>query len=196
MTAVPAAPTAAIAGVAITTVIATVIATVISITIAGTAAAAETDPAQESPKISTRITANGVVIAEVRVHARAAAVRELLAGAERAHNLASTTVSVKASPDGKCEKVKLQTRGLITPFVLETRRCPTATGWRETLVTSDNFTEYWNEWTVKDLGDGALVTFKTRTLPNVAVPESLILSQTRKVLGKLMKSVLVALGES
>ena len=165
-------------------------------TSATSAFAAEAEPAEESAKISTRVTSKGVVIAEMRVHAKAAAVRELLAGAERAHGLASTTVSVKASPDGKCEKVKLQTRGLITPFVLETRRCPTATGWRETLVTSDNFVEYWNEWTVKDLGDGALVTFKTRTLPNVAVPESLILSQTRKVLGKLMKSVLVALGET
>ena len=164
--------------------------------LATSASAADAEPAEEAPKISTRVTPKGVVIAEMRVHAKASAVRELLAGAERAHNLASTTVSVKASPDGKCEKVKLQTRGLITPFVLETRRCPTATGWRETLVTSDNFTEYWNEWTVKDLGDGALITFKTRTLPNVAVPESLILSQTRKVLGKLMKSVLVALGES
>ena len=159
-------------------------------------AAEPAEPAEESPKISTRITAKGVVIAEVRVNAKASAVRELLAGAERAHGLASTTVSVKATADGKCEKVKLQTRGLITPFSLETRRCPTATGWRETLVTSDNFVEYWNEWTVKDLGDGSLVTFKTRTLPNVAVPESLILSQTRRVLGKLMKSVLVALGES
>ena len=164
---------------------------------APTAGATEpAEPTEESPKISTRITDKGIVIAEMRVDARASAVRELLAGAERAHGLASTTISVKATADGKCERVKLQTRGLITPFSLETRRCPTATGWRETLVTSDNFIEYWNEWTVKDLGNGSLVTFKTRTMPNVAVPESLILSQTRRVLGKLMKSVLVALGES
>lgn len=158
------------------------------------AIAAETD--DESPKVKTRVTAKGEVIAEVKVAAKPAAVRELLAGAERAHGLAPTTVSAKATQDGKCEKVKLQTRGLISPFELETRRCPTASGWRETLVASDNFVEYWNEWSVKAQGEGSLVTFKTRTLPNVAVPESLILSQTRRVLGKLMKNLLGALGES
>ena len=131
-----------------------------------------------------------------RVAATATAVRAQLAGAERAHGLAPTTVSAKATTDGKCEKVQLQTRGLLSPFVLETRRCPTITGWKETLVASDNFVEYWNEWTVKELPDGALVTFKTRTLPNVAVPESIILAQTRRVLSKLMRNLLGALGES
>jgi hypothetical protein len=153
------------------------------------------EPEVDSPKITTRVTAKGEVIAEVKVAAKAAAVRELLSGAEKAHHLAPTTVSSKATPDGKCEKVQLQTRGLISPFVLETRRCPTATGWRETLVASDNFVEYWNEWSVKELPDGAQVTFRTRTLPNVAVPESLILSQTRRVLNKLMRNLLAALGE-
>lgn len=155
------------------------------------------DGEDDSPRITTRITAKGEVIAEMKVAAKPAAVREQLAGAERAHNLAPTTLFSKATSDGKCEKVQLQTRGFISPFVLETRRCPTATGWKETLTASDNFLEYWNEWTVKELpGGGALVTFKTRTLPNVAVPESLILSQTRRVLNKLMRNLLGALGES
>ncbi len=166
---------------------------VLTPTLALASPAADADA--DSPRVTTRVSAKGVVTAEVKVAASAKAVRALLSGAEKAHGLAPTTVSSKATPDGKCEKVKLQTRGLISPFVLETRRCPTATGWRETLVSSENFIEYWNEWTVKDLGDGALVTFKTRTLPNVAVPESLILSQTRRVLGKLMKNLLGALGE-
>ncbi len=150
----------------------------------------------DAPKVKIHVTPKGEVIAEVKVAARAAAVREVLGGAERAHALAPTTVSAKATRDGKCEKVQLQTRGLLSPFVLETRRCPTATGWRETLVASDNFVEYWNEWSVKDLADGSLVTFKTRTLPDVAVPEAIILSETRRVLGKLMKNLLGALGES
>lgn len=161
-----------------------------------TAAPADTSD-EDSPRITTRITAKGEVIAEMKVAAKPAAVREQLAGAEKAHGLAPTTVSSKATADGKCEKVDLQTRGLIAPFVLKTRRCPTATGWKETLVASDNFVEYWNEWSVKPLPDGgSLVVFKTRTLPNVAVPESLILSQTRRVLNKLMKNLLGALGET
>lgn len=158
-------------------------------------APAEGDDEEGSPKISTRVTAEGVVIATLRVAARPAAVREVLAGAERAHRLAATTISAKATKDGDCEKVALSTRGLFAPFELDTRRCPTKTGWREVLVRSTDFKEYWNEWSVQGDGDGALVTFKTRTMPDVAVPESIILAQTRRVLVKLMKSLLAALGE-
>ena len=161
----------------------------------GTALAADEDAEESSSKITTRVTADGLVIAQVRVAASPAAVRELLSDAARTHRLAPTTVSVKATADGACEKLQLSTRGLLSPFQLETRRCPTSTGWRETLVRSSDFKEYWNEWTVKADGAGTLVTFTTRTLPDVAVPESIILSQTRSVLAKLMRGLLGALGE-
>lgn len=159
------------------------------------AAPADEDAEETSTRITTRVTPEGLVIAQVRVAASPAAVREQLAGAERAHRLAPTTVSVKATADGACEKLQLATRGLLSPFQLETRRCPTSTGWRETLVRSSDFKEYWNEWTLKEDGTGTLVTFTTRTLPDVAVPESIILSQTRRVLAKLMRGLLGALGE-
>ena len=158
-------------------------------------AADDEDADEASSRITTRVTAEGLVIAQVRVAASPAAVRVQLAGAERAHRLAPTTVSVKATADGACEKLQLATRGLLSPFQLETRRCPTSTGWRETLVRSSDFKEYWNEWTLKEDGTGTLVTFTTRTLPDVAVPESIILSQTRRVLAKLMRGLLGALGE-
>lgn len=158
--------------------------------------AAADDDAGGSTKISTRVTTKGEVIATVRVASKVDAVRQVLSSAERSHKLAPTTVSTHATPDGKCEKVKLQVRGLITPFQLETRRCPTATGFLETLASSTDFVEYRNEWELKDLGaDGTQITFKTRTLPNVQVPESLILMETKRVLTRLMKNLVGALGE-
>ena len=160
-----------------------------------TATATEPDADADSPRITTRVTAKGEVIAEMKVAATASAVRAQLAGAERAHRLAPTTFSVKATPDGACEKLHLSVRGLFSPFQLETRRCPTSTGWRETLIRSSDFKEYWNEWTIKADGDGTLVTFTTRTVPDVAVPLSIIQSQTRGVLAKVMRGLLGALGE-
>ena len=109
-----------------------------------------------------------------------------------------STVSPRSSPLLSVDadsSLQPATRGLLSPFQLETRRCPTSTGWRETLVRSSDFKEYWNEWTLKEDGTGTLVTFTTRTLPDVAVPESIILSQTRRVLAKLMRGLLGALGE-
>lgn len=159
--------------------------------------AAADDAAGTGPaKISTQVTAKGEVVVSVKVTSKTAAVREVLASAERSHKLAPTTVSSHATQDGKCEKVKLSVRGLVTPFQLETRRCPTAKGFLETLVSSADFVEYRNEWELKDLGaEGTLITFKARTLPNVQVPESLILMETKRVLTRLMKNLVGALGE-
>lgn len=144
----------------------------------------------DSPKVSTHVTPKGEVVASVTLAAAPAAVRQYLGSAERSHGLAPSTVSAKATPDGNCERVKLKTRGLFTPFEIETRRCPTAHGWKETLVASDNFVEYWNEWIVEDAaGGGTSVVFRTRTVPNVAVPDAIIHSETRRVLTKLMHNL-------
>lgn len=149
----------------------------------------------DSPKVSTRVTPKGEVVASVTLAATPAAVREVLGSAERSHGLAPSTVSAKATPDGTCERVKLKTRGLFSPFEIETRRCPTTKGWRETLIASDHFVEYWNEWIVEDDGDGSRVVFRTRTVPNVAVPEAIIHSETRRVLARLLNNLKAAVSE-
>lgn len=157
--------------------------------------ASTADAAAEAPKVSTRVTAKGEVVASVTLAAAPAAVREVLGSAERSHGLSPFTVSAKATPDGSCERVKLKTRGMLSPFELETRRCPTAHGWKETLVASEHFVEYWNEWVVEDTGaGGSTVTFRTRTMPNVAVPEAIIQSETKRVLAKLMHNLSAAVG--
>ncbi|MDC0720967.1 hypothetical protein [Nannocystis bainbridge] len=158
-------------------------------------AATSADAAADAPKISTKITAKGEVVASVTLAVAPTAVREVLGKAERSHGLSPFTVSAKATPDGNCERVKLKTRGLLSPFELETRRCPTAHGWKETLIASEHFVEYWNEWVVEDASTGGTtVTFRTRTMPNVAVPEAIIQSETRRVLAKLMHNLSAAVG--
>ena len=92
---------------------------VASLVTSSTASAADDGADEASPRVTTRVTAEGVVIAQVRVAASPAAVREQLAGAERTHRLAPTTLSVKATPDGACEKLQAPTRGLLSPFQLE-----------------------------------------------------------------------------
>lgn len=146
----------------------------------------------DTSKVTTSVTPQGEVVAQLKVAAKPAAVRAILASAEKSHGLAPTTYEAKASPDGSCERVKLKVRGLIAPFEVETRRCPTASGWKETLVASANFTEYWNEWTIQETESGSTVTFKTRTIPNVVVPEAILLSETRRVVAKLMRNLSAA----
>lgn len=158
----------------------------LSLLVLGASAPGGALAAEVESKVWTRVSDEGEVIALAKIPASAAKVREVLADAERSHLLAPTTIEVQAKPDGACSRVKLKVRGVVSPFHLEARRCPTATGFRETLIASDDFVEYHNEWTIQETGDGVLVSFRSRSLPNVSVPESFILSQTRKVLVKLM----------
>jgi hypothetical protein len=164
------------------------------------AIAAPTPAAAEAPevtsKVSTKVTPKGEVVATMRLAAKPAAIREVLGSAERSHGLAPTTVSAKATPDGSCERVKLRTRGLLQPFEVETRRCPTAHGWKETLVSSPNFVEYWNEWVIEETPAGTNITFRTKTVPNVVgVPEVLIQTETKRVLSRLLHNLQAAVGE-
>lgn len=159
------------------------------------AAPAAAGATEASSKVSTKITPKGEVVASMRLAAKPAAVREILGSAERSHGLSPFTVSAKATADGTCERVKLRTRGLLQPFEIETRRCPTTQGWRETMIASTDFLEYYNEWILEEDGDGSRVTFRTRSVPNVAVPESLIQAETRRVLARLLHNLQSAVGE-
>lgn len=147
----------------------------------------------EQDRVSTRVNAKGEVVAQVKLAAKPAKVRELLGSAERSHALAPTTVAAKATPDGNCERVKIKVRGIIQPFEAETRRCPTASGFKETMLASKDFAEYYNEWTVQESGDGSLVVFTSRTIPNVAIPEAILHSETRRVLGRVLRNLSAAL---
>jgi hypothetical protein len=151
--------------------------------------------AEEGDKehVSTKVNAKGEIVAQLKIAAKPAKVRELLGSAERSHSLAPTTVAAKATPDGNCERVKLKTRGILQPLEIETRRCPTASGFKETMVASKDFLEYYNEWTVQESGDGSLVVFTSRTVPNVAIPEAILQSETRRVLGRVMRNLSSAL---
>lgn len=162
------------------------------VALAVTAGSATPVSADATPKIWTRITDDGEVIAVVRIPAPLASVRQALTSAERAHLYAPTTLAAKATADGACERVDLQVKGLFTPFTAKTRRCPTADGWLESLVHSDDFSDYLAEWKLQSLGDATTVHYRVRTIINVSVPHSLITSRTRKVLQTTLERLIAA----
>lgn len=148
--------------------------------------------AEAGPKIWTRVTDDGDVIAVVRIDAPIAAVRSALGSAEKAHFFAPTTIEARATADGSCERVALRVKGLFSPFVATTRRCPTADGWVEKLVESDDFSDYTAEWKLQGIGEATAVHFRVRTIINVSVPHSMITSRTRKVLTTTLERLIAA----
>lgn len=155
-----------------------------------------TASAEASPKIWTRVTDDGDVIAVVRIPAPLAAVKAALVSAARAHRFAPTTIEARATADGACERVALRVKGFFSPFTVTTRRCPTADGWFETLVASDDFSEYQTEWKLQEIGEATAVHYRVRTIINVSVPHSMITSRTRKVLTTTLERLIAAIDEA
>ncbi|MEZ4447996.1 MAG: hypothetical protein R3B09_00870 [Nannocystaceae bacterium] len=164
----------------------------LGLALALTAGAASPASADTTPKIWTRVTDNDEVIAVVRIDAPLETVRKALISAEKAHSYAPTTLAARATTDGTCERIALRVKGLFSPFVATTRRCPTSDGWLEKLVESDDFSDYLAEWKLQSMGDATAVHYRVRTIINVSVPQSMITSQTRKVLKTTLQRLIAA----
>lgn len=98
--------------------------------------------------------------------------------------LAATSPEVRgatARPAGACEALHLEVSGLFSPFDVHTLRCPTATGWTETLVESSVFSAWETSWTVTPTADGgARVDYAVRTVLDLPVPASLVRDRTAR----------------
>jgi hypothetical protein len=119
-----------------------------------------------------RVESDGTVVATVLVGAEPAAVRALLADGVDATRLSPDVYGVRATPVGDCQLLDKETRGIFRPFHLRTRRCPTAVGWSETLVGSDDFTAFRSSVEVAPAGSATRVTYRVQTSLAAPVPQA------------------------
>lgn len=117
---------------------------------------------------------DGTVVAVVTVSATVDAVRAALSDGERVARMSPDLYAVSATSDGRCEVMTKEVRGLLRPFHLRTRRCPTASGFTEVLVDSEDFRSYASSFDVAPSDGGAVVTMRTRTELAALVPASLV----------------------
>ena len=83
---------------------------------------------------------------------------------------------MKKVVDGSCAQVFRKTRGLWSPLELSTRMCPTAKGWREYLVSSEDYDAYNVEWTIEPTEGGSMVRLSVKSEVNLAVPRAMVRS--------------------
>lgn len=123
--------------------------------------------AAEPPVVT--VDPNGTVVGVVVVPAGEAAVRAFLADVKTEAALSPSLREVRIEPengdaqDGACVRLRKKTRGLLRPFELVTRRCPTETGWREELVESADFASYALEWRLAAAEGGTRVEYRVTT---------------------------------
>lgn len=89
-----------------------------------------------------------------------------------------TTVTV-AGHDGACLLVDYVSPSSLVTVRYRVRQCPTAGGYRSTLVESDDFSAYEAEWIVSAEGTGSTLQYRLRLAPKVPLPASVMAAIVR-----------------
>jgi len=145
-------------------------------------------------QVWTKHTSEGYIVAVARVPAPADKIMEFIADGQRAHKLAPTTIkTTKIGGDGTCERLRLKVRGVFSPFEVDTKRCRTSKGFRETMIASEDFEAYDVEWVIEPIGDSSMVSFRALNVLSISIPEGLQVRESKKVMAKTVKNLAKAL---
>lgn len=126
--------------------------------------------ADDSPMVS--VSKDGTVDGSVVVGAPPDVVQSYLSDVAALRKRSKDVVAVEVQKDGACELVTTTARSFIE-VVYVSRRCPSGTGWVETLLESDTMNDYYAEWFVTPVSSGIEVRFRMRTDLNM-VPSRLV----------------------
>lgn len=121
-------------------------------------------------------------------------VRRALANGAHIAAMAPDILRARALPDGACEDIHLEARGIFSPFAIQTRRCPTAGGFREDLVTSTVFTAWSAAWQVQPHGEGTQVVYAIHTAIRLPVPEAMLRRRTAASVTSNLRAIAAELG--
>lgn len=126
---------------------------------------------------------------ELVFQADTASVKALLADTGLAFSLNQDVLSYRVEDAPPCQLVHVTTRGVTAPFHYTVRRCPTSTGFRETLVSGDGNVEAMDvEWRAVPHGDGTKV--RLSVLTRIArVPQFLVNQHARQSIAASLRSL-------
>lgn len=98
----------------------------------------------------------------------------------------STTVTVRERA-GDCLIADFTSPSTLMTVRYTVRQCPTANGYKSTLVSSDDFASYEAEWSVAAEGTGSLLTYRLRLTPSLPIPASFLSGTLRRDILSLME---------
>lgn len=123
---------------------------------------------------TTTVSDNGTVEVRTVVSVPEAQVRALLADPMASARLAPGFVSMSTAPEGNCLHLNMAVSGPMSDIEYTALRCPTATGWRTSLLQSDTLTAMVAEWSVAPKGGGTEVVYRLRSDVKMPVPRFLV----------------------
>lgn len=147
--------------------------------------------AADSTPASPVIQDDGTVRSEVFVAADVATVKQALADPVKTAQLCPDILSARVVQKGQCDLVEVTTRGMSSPLTYLVRRCPTSSGWSETMVSSDDFDDVKVSWAVEPAAGGSRVVYTIRSAPNIPVPQRVVTSFTAKSAVQALKNLVL-----
>jgi hypothetical protein len=138
---------------------------------------------------SVAFASEDAVTQDVVVSMNADQVRAVLADTSLAMSMSKDIISHRIEDDAPCQLVHITTRGLTAPLNYTVRRCPTATGFKESLVQGDELIEAMEvEWRTSPHEDGTRVRLSVLTRIG-RVPQLLVNQQVRQGVSQTLRNL-------
>ena len=146
-------------------------------------------PAEPSP---VEIGADSSIRTTVIVAATPEQVRARLADPVAAAELCDDVIGARVvGASGDCSLLEVTTRGLTDPLVYTVKRCPTADGWQETLVASDDFSRQDSRVRLEAVPGGTRIVMEVRSEPRLPLPQRLLQSEIAKSTVQTLRNLVV-----
>jgi hypothetical protein len=144
----------------------------------------------DPPVPTVSVATDGAVVATFTVSAPESAVLAVLADPRTLTG--PEVLSMATAPQGGCLVIDATTQGMLSPLAYRSLRCPTETGFHETLVQSDDFTAIESTWRLSQVADGTRVDFRLVSQPDLPVPQSVIRPTVVKSVTRMMERLIAA----
>ncbi len=131
----------------------------------------------------------GTIVTHLLIPASEEQVRAVL---DDPHTFGSFTPDVQrmtVHPRGRCKLLRFDTRGLLEPLQYSTLRCPSGSGWSETLLESDSFTRYDADIQLLPVVGGTHVIYRLSVGIDLPVPDMLIDKNVKRSARLTMQAV-------
>ena len=137
---------------------------------------------------------DGSVMMSVVLPVSEGEVRAELDTAAEASALHGDATIVSQERQGACEQSTFKTRGLLSSIYYVAQRCPTASGWKQTLISSDTFEHNEAEWSLRPVEGGTELRYRIRVSLALPVGQGMVNAQISESMTRAMEHLEGRLG--
>ena len=129
---------------------------------------------------------DGTLRALVHFDAPISDVEKLLSDPVRSLGLSTNVKAVTATPKGECQQVFVTTTGIASAYNYTSIRCPTARGFKDELVSSEDYAIQESEWVLDAVEGGTRGVLRTRTKLTARVPKRFVKHSLKKSIERML----------